>query len=86
MERLLKWLKLFQSPFFIPLLSFSIYGTHRYIRSVFPAEILCSTIWLADTVSMEHANEIFSNGKYHTNALLRTHCVLIATFVRYLLT
>ena len=27
-------------------------------------ELLEMWFWLADTVSMEHANEIFSNGKY----------------------
>ena len=51
--------KLFKQKFFCLLTAFS-----NCFRSVFPTEILRSTIRLADTVSMEHANEIFSNGKY----------------------
>ena len=41
-------------------LVFLVFTSFRYFLS----EILRFTIWLADTVSMEHANEIFSNGKY----------------------
>ena len=41
-------------------LVFLVFTSFRYFLS----EILRFTIRLADTVSMEHANEIFSNGKY----------------------